>query len=309
MPAMGMNRRAVASILLLACSMATAEPVAITFDDLPLNGEPAPGVTQAGVVEQVLPILQRFGLQHVYGFVNAQKLEGSADGAAALRAWVAGGHSVGNHTYAHLDLHKASPDDFLREVRADEPVLELLDASGGWHWLRYPYLREGDTVEKRHQVRAALKDRGYRIAQVTLDFEDYLWNTPYARCLAAHDEKAIAWLRSSYLETAQAYLRGNRQMANTVFERPINHVLLLHLGAFSSTILPDLFELLKKQGFEFVSLEQAQVDAAYDTDPDAGSKYGGTLLEQWLDARHLKYPDLPKKPYKQLDAICRSPAP
>jgi peptidoglycan/xylan/chitin deacetylase (PgdA/CDA1 family) len=174
-----------------------AEPVAITFDDLPLNGEPAPGMTRVGVVAQVMPILKRFGLQHVYGFVNAKKLEGSEDGAAALRAWIAGGQSVGNHTYAHLDLNKASPDDFLGEVRTDEPVLELLDANGAWRWLRYPYLREGDTVEKRRQVRATLKERGYRIAQVTLDFEDYLWNTPYARCLAAHDEQASVPARQS----------------------------------------------------------------------------------------------------------------
>jgi len=300
-----LRRAATLICLLLAASFAAAEPVAVTFDDLPLNGELAPDTTRASLVADVLAILKKYRLAHVYGFVNAKKLEGSDDGAAALRRWVAGGQAVGNHTYSHLDLHKSSPQEFLTDLREDEPVLELLDASGNWRWLRYPYLREGDTVDKRRQVRAALKDRGYRIAQVTLDFEDYLWNTPYARCAAKHDMKAIAWLRSSYLEIASAYLSANREMAQMIFARPINHVLLLHLGAFSATILPDLLDLLKKEGFTFASLEQAQGDAAYDTDPDAGSKYGGTLLEQWMDARHLDYPTLPKKPYKQLDAICR----
>ncbi len=305
-----MMLRAAAALgfLLLAHACAVADPVAVTFDDLPLNGELAPNTTRAGIVADVLPILSKFGLPPVYGFVNAKKLEGSDDGAAALRAWVAGGQHVGNHTYSHIDLHQSSAEAFLADLRGDEPVLELLDNTGNWRWLRYPYLREGDTVEKRRQVRAALRDRNYRIAQVTLDYEDYLWNTPYARCLATHDAKSIAWLRSSYLDTAKAYLRANRQMADLVFGHPINHVLLLHLGAFSSTILPDLFALMKKEGFTFVTLEQAQSDAAYETDPDVGSKYGGTLLEQWMDVRHLKYPELPKKPYKQLEAICRAPA-
>ena len=293
--------------LLLVSAYAAADPVAVTFDDLPLNGELAPGTTRNGIVADVLRILKKSGLPRVYGFINAKKLEGSDDGAAALRRWVASGQRVGNHTYSHIDLHKSTPDAFVAELRENEPALELLDPSGNWRWLRYPYLREGDTVEKRREVRAALKDRGYRIAQVTLDYEDYLWNTAYARCSAVHDEKSIAWLRSSYLEIAKAYLRGNRQMAALVFGHPIRHVLLLHLGAFSSTILPDLFDLMKKEGFTFVTLEEAQSDPAYDTDPDAGSKYGGTLLEQWMDVRHLKYPDLPKKPYKQLDAICRAP--
>lgn len=302
-----MLRAAAALTLLLASSFVAADQVAVTFDDLPLNGELAPNTTRDGIVADVLPILKKYGLPPVYGFVNAKKLEGSDDGAAALRHWVAAGQRVGNHTYSHIDLHKSTPDAFLAELREDEPVLELLDPSGNWRWLRYPYLREGDTVEKRREVRAALKDRGYRVAQVTLDYEDYLWNTAYARCVATHDEKSIAWLRSSYLEIAKAYLRGNRQMAEQVFGHPIKHVLLLHLGAFSSTILPDLFDLMKKEGFTFVTLEEAESDPAYDTDPDAGSKYGGTLLEQWMDVRHLKYPDLPKKPYKQLDAICRAP--
>ncbi|HEX4479636.1 MAG TPA: polysaccharide deacetylase family protein [Rudaea sp.] len=304
---MMLRTAAALGFLLLAHGFAEAEPVAVTFDDLPLNGELAPNTTRAGIVTDVLAILKKYGLPPVYGFVNAKKLEGSDDGATALRRWIENGQHVGNHTYSHIDLHKSSAEEFLADLRADEPVLELLDPSGHWRWLRYPYLREGDTVEKRRDVRAALRERGYRIAQVTLDYEDYLWNTPYARCLATHDTKAIAWLRSSYLDTAKTYLRANRQMADLVFGHPINHVLLLHLGAFSSTIVPDLFDLMKKEGFTFVTLEQAQSDAAYETDPDAGSKYGGTLLEQWMDVRHLKYPDIPKKPYKELDAICRAP--
>jgi peptidoglycan/xylan/chitin deacetylase (PgdA/CDA1 family) len=286
---------------------ASAAQVAITFDDLPLNGTLAPGTTRAGLVAEVLAILKQRELPPVYGFVNAQKLEGSEDAAQALRQWVAGGERVGNHSYSHPDLHKSSPEIFLADVRRNEPVLELLDASDAWRWFRYPYLREGDTLDKRRTVRAALHDAGYRIAQVTLDYEDYLWNTPYARCAAKHDAQAIAWLRTSYLETAKNYLSADREMATRVFGHDIPHVLLLHLGAYSPTILPDLLDLLHAEGYTFATLEQVQSDPAYSSDPDAPSKWGGTLLEQWMDARHLTYPDVAKKPYKALEAICAAP--
>jgi len=293
--------------LCLCFAQAHAEKLAITFDDLPLNGELAAGMTRVGIVDDVLKILRRHRVPQVYGFINAGKLESdAADGALALEHWVAGGQAVGNHTYSHLDMHKSTPEAFLAEVSRNEPALALLDAKGGaWHWLRYPYLREGDTLEKRREVARQLRERGYRIAQVTLDYEDYLWNTAYAHCFAAKDEKQIAWLKSSYLASASAYIDADREMAKLVFGREINHVLLLHLGAFSKAILPDLLGLLHAKGFELVTLAEAQADPAYVTDPDAASKYGGTLLEQWMDVRALPYPKVPPKPRKELASVCQ----
>jgi hypothetical protein len=36
-----------------------------------------------------------------------------------------------------------------------------------------------------------------------------------------------------------------------------------------------------------------------------GSENGGTLLEQLVDARKLKYPAVGKKPYRELQRICQ----
>jgi len=242
----------------------------------------------------------------VYGFVNAKKLEGNPDAAEALKLWAAA-EPVGNHTYAHMDLEQNPPEAFEREIEEDEPALELLkdNASDNWHWLRYPYLHEGDTVEKRRAVRAYLKTRGYRIAQVTLDWEDYLWNTAYARCVAKNDSKSIAWLRTSYLNTASEYLDLGREQAKLIFGHEINYVLLMHLGAFSSTILPDALDLLKKKGFKLVTLEEAETDPAYDSDPDVGFHDAGTLLDQWMQVKQVKYPEHAEKPYKEVEAVCQ----
>jgi peptidoglycan/xylan/chitin deacetylase (PgdA/CDA1 family) len=280
-----------------------AENLAITFDDLPLNGTLAPDMTRSGVVQGVIAILKKRHVPPVYGFVNAKRFENEPDGAAALEAWVAGGQHVGNHSYSHFDLNKVTSEVFLTDVHQNEPVLELLSRDG-WRWFRYPFLREGDTLEKRRGVRKDLEERGYRIAQVSIDWEDYLWNSPYARCTAKRESDALARLRSGYLTLASAYIDADRQMAQMIFGRPMSHVVLLHLGAFSSAILPDLLDLFEKKGFTLVTLEEAQKDPAYQSDPDAASENGGTLLEQWLDARKMKYPPAPGKPYKELAQIC-----
>jgi len=291
--------------LFLAVNLCAAQKVAITFDDLPLNGDLPPGVTRTQIAGDTIALLKHRHLPAAYGFINAKKLEGNADSAEALKLWAAS-EPFGNHTYAHLDLNANPAEAFEREIDENEPVLELLGGKdANWHWLRYPFLREGDTVEKRRAVRAYLQAHGYRVAQVTIDWEDYLWNSAYARCAAKNDAQSIAWLKSSYLSIESSYLDLSRDLAKLVYGHDINHVLLLHLGAFSSTILPDALDLVQKKGFTFVTLEEAESDPVYDGDPNVGSKYGGTLLELWVEAKKIKFPPVQEKPYKQLAAICK----
>ena len=291
--------------LLLIVNECAAQKVAITFDDLPLNGDLPPGVTQAQIARDTLAVLKARHVPPAYGFINAKKLEGNPDAAEALKLWAAA-EPFGNHTYGHMDLNANPAEAFEREIDENEPALELLAAKGGnWHWLRYPFLREGETVDKRRAVRAYLRAHGYRVAQVSLDWEDYLWNSAYARCGAENDAQSIAWLKSSYLNIESSYLDLGRELANQVYGHDINHVLLLHLGAFSSAILPDALDLMQKKGFTFVTLEEAESDPVYEKDPDVGSKYGGTLLELWIEAKKIKFPPVMEKPYKQLQDICK----
>ena len=293
------------SFVVLLSGVSVSQKVAITFDDLPLNGALPEGVTRVQIARDTLAVLQKRHVPAAYGFVNARKLEGNPDAAEALKVWAAS-EPVGNHTYSHMDLNANPAEAFEREIEQNEPALELLAAKdANWHWLRYPYLREGDTVEKRRAVRAYLQGHQYRVAQVTLDWEDYLWNSAYARCEAKNDAASIAWLRSSYLDMASQYLDLGREMAKLVHGHDINHVLLLHLGAFSSTILPDALDLLQKKGFTLVTLEEAESDPVYDGDPDAGSQYGGTLLDEWMEVRKIPYPPVAKKPYAELAGICK----
>jgi peptidoglycan/xylan/chitin deacetylase (PgdA/CDA1 family) len=291
-------------LLVALGGMSAAQKLAITMDDLPLNGLLPPGVTREETAKNVLEILKKRHTPPVYGFINAKKLEGNADGAEALKLWAAA-EPVGNHTYGHMDLEQNTAEAFEREIEENEPALELLQTTDNWHWLRYPFLHEGDTAEKRRAVRAYLKVHGYRIAQVTLDWEDYLWNTAYARCAAKNDAQAIAWLRSSYLSTASEFLDLGREQAKLIYGHDINYVLLLHLGAFSSAILPEALDLLKKKGFKLVTLEEAESDAAYDGDPDVGLHDAGTLLDQWMQVKQIKDPEHAEKPYKELDSICQ----
>ncbi len=292
-------------VLSLICVLhAPAQQVALTFDDLPDHGPLPTGQTRLQIADTILATLHDQHIPQVYGFINAAQLEKSPDDIAVLKAWRAAGQPLGSHTYSHPSLNDLTPAEFETEIHKNEPQLATLMVGQDWHWFRYPFLWEGDTLDKRRVVRAYLQQNGYQIAQVSLDFEDYLWNAPYARCVDKHDDKAVDSLRASYLSTADQYITVFRDLTHTLYDRDIPYVLLLHIGAFDAKMLPDLISLLRSRGFTFITLPEAMKDPAYREDPDIALKYGGAFQEQVAAARHVKIqPNT--KPYKQLEATCR----
>jgi peptidoglycan/xylan/chitin deacetylase (PgdA/CDA1 family) len=283
---------------------APAQQMAITFDDLPSHGDLPPNVTRLQVANSILATLKSAHLPPVYGFFNGEKIEKEPATESVLKAWRDAGQPLGNHSWAHIDINDLSAAAFEAEIAKNEPLLEKYMQGEDWHWFRYPYLHEGDTLKKRRAVRAWLEQHGYRVAQVNMDFEDYLWNAPYARCVAKHDDAAIAKLHDSYLATAEQFITVFREGSRRLYGRDVKYVLLMHVGAFDARMLPDLLALYRAKGFSFISLAEAQQDPAYRDDPDVAAKDGGALLELMAQRRKLKFPPN-SKPYRELENTCK----
>jgi peptidoglycan-N-acetylglucosamine deacetylase len=294
----------ISGLLVFAADLAFAQQMAVTFDDLPVHGAMPVGTTRLEIAQSILATLKREKMPPVYGFINGGRFEEDPTSLEVLKAWRSAGQPLGNHTWAHLDLNKETPEEFEAEVLRNEPLLESLMSKEDWHWLRYPYLHEGDTVEKRRAVRAWLSAQRYKIAQVNMDFEDYLWNAPYARCEDRHDEASIRKLHDSYLAVADQYYGLFRELSQMVYGRNVKYVLLMHVGAFDARMLPELLALYRAKGVRFISLPNAMSDPAYNDDPDIGEPNGGAFLELMMKKKQFKFP-ANSKPYKELEAMCR----
>jgi peptidoglycan-N-acetylglucosamine deacetylase len=299
-----MRRCLCAGVLFIWAGLASGQQMAVTFDDLPVHGAMPPGMTRLEITQSILKTLKREKLPAVYGFINAGRGADDPSSLSVLQTWRRAGQPLGNHTWAHLDLNEETAEEFGAEVVRNEPLLRSLMGKGDWHWLRYPFLHEGDTVEKRRAVRSWLVAHGYKIAEVSMDFEDYLWNEPYARCVAMHDEASIAKLHDSYLAVADQYYGVFRELSQLVYGRDVKYVLLMHVGAFDARMLPELLKLYRANGVKFITLPDAMSDPAYRDDPDIGEPSGGAFLELMMQKNKLKFP-ANSKPYKELEAMCR----
>jgi peptidoglycan/xylan/chitin deacetylase (PgdA/CDA1 family) len=146
--------------------------MAITFDDLPVHNALPPGETRLQVANAILAALAAERMPPTYGFINGATAN-DIDTVSVLRAWRDAGQPLGNHTWAHRDFNDLTVKQFEAQITKNEPLLKEYMDGEDWHWFRYPYLHEGQTAEKVRPVREWLQARGYKIAQVTMSFEDY----------------------------------------------------------------------------------------------------------------------------------------
>ena len=284
--------------------------VAITVDDLTRMPFPSDGTAAEPVLHRLVTAFERHHLPPVTGFVNGRRIEEHPEDREALEAWVRAGNLVGNHTYSHLDLARAPLGDFYADVRKNETLLESVQGrpqpGHDWRVFRYPFLQEGTSQATREAVRAYLFERGYRIAEVTVDFEDWQWFPIFARCSSGDgDERGIDKLRLRYRRAAHDTLLASDRLARSLFGRRIKQVLLLHAGAFTAEMIEDLLDEYEAMGVRFVSLDDALQDSVYHLDPRFARSWGSSFLYQVETAMRGDDPNATWPPYPELAALCR----
>ncbi|HEX8572360.1 MAG TPA: glycoside hydrolase family 9 protein [Allosphingosinicella sp.] len=278
--------------------------LAITVDDLPVHGELPPGETPLGVARQVIAAFKAAKVPAVYGFFNGSWTERQPETEGVLRAWTEAGFPLGNHGWSHRNADDSTLAEYEEEIARNEPLLKRYGRDD-WRWFRYPFLSEGEAPEKRAGVRAILARRGYRVADVTMDFSDWRWAAPYARCKAAGDEAAVEALERAYLEAAQENIDFYRSLSRSLYGRDIPYVLLMHIGAFDARMLPRLLDLYRREGFRFVTLAEAQGDPFYREAMNPSLPAPPQGLEGRANARRMPLP--PRKSHAaMLDGLCRT---
>ncbi len=295
-----------ATALILAAG-AYAEPkkgfdIAITIDDLPNHGSLPADMTRVQIGQLTLKALKAHRVPGVYGFVNAVGIQREPGSEQLLKDWRAAGYPLGNHTYTHANINAGTVEAFEAEVEADEPILKELMGNEDWHYLRYPFLAAGDAVH-HDQVRAWLKSKGYRVADVSVSFDDWAYTDTYARCVAKGDQAAITGLKTRYMDGVRVAIARSQALSQKVYGRSIPQVLLAHVGGFSAIMLPGVLDALEKSGAHFVTLGQAQSDPAYNQEgPHSGD---GTVMERTAYEKGIDISAIAGNSVAGLDQICR----
>lgn len=282
-----------------------AEPapeLAFTFDDLPAHASLPNNTTRVEIAAQTIAALKAVHAP-AEGFINGVQTEREPASAPVLKLWRDAGFPLGNHGWSHANLDQISDAQFAEEVAKNEPLLQSLMGKADWHWFRYPFLAEGGAdPARRARIRKLLADKGYKVAPVTMGFDDWAYNDTYARCVAKGDQAAISKMETAWLEAAEANIGRYRAMAHSLYGRDIPYVILMHLGAFDARMMPRLLSLYQRHGFRFVSLAEATRDPYYRADVNPALAPDPQGLEGAMIARGLPIPANYQRP--PLDSFC-----
>ncbi len=263
--------------------------IALTFDDLPAHGPLPPGGDRLVIADTIIAALRKHNAP-AFGFVNGGFGVDDPQSPTVLAHWRAAGLPLGNHTFSHLNLSQNSAAEFEAQTEKNEGVIAPLMAGQDWHWLRYPFLAEGDTPAKRDAVRTWLAGRGYKAAAVTMSFGDYAWNDAYARCVTKRDVRAVDALERSYLESARTEATRETALSRAAVKRDVPLVLLMHLGAFDARMIDRLLDQYAAMGYRFVSLAEAENDPFYAGATDLRLPEPTPTLEAAAAARRIPVP-------------------
>lgn len=251
---------------LLAGTVAAGEParrlIALTIDDVP-RADTA-HLTGRERASQLIAALQAAAVPKVMFFSNTGRLV--PYDFERMRSYAAAGHSIGNHSHTHPDLHRIGAPAFLENIRTADEALRTLP--GYTKWFRFPFLREGKTAGERDTVRAALKDMGYGSAYVTVDTYDWYMDSLLQDALKAGRTVDFERLGKAYVDLMTESIEFYDSVAQQTLGRSPRHVLLMHENDLAALYVDDLVARLRATGWDIISAEEAFTDPIAAIEPD-----------------------------------------
>jgi peptidoglycan-N-acetylglucosamine deacetylase len=289
--------------------------IAITIDDLPAGA--ANFMTAAEITAMTTKLLATLKENKVpaVGFVNERKLffrwNEVNERIAALNMWLDAGFELGNHTYAHTSLNRAGLKEFEESVIQGEIVTRLLQAQHKMtmRYFRHPYLDTGRDVQTRREAEAFLISRGYRIAPVTMDAWDWMFARVYDDAKKRGDVAAQADVVKSYLNYTTQVFDYYEKFSRDLLGYEPKQILLLHGNNLEAEHIGELFDLLRKRGYRFVTLQDALSDQAYALPDTFVGEEGSNWLDHWAISLGKLPRHAPEAPQAMVDRANAIPQP
>ncbi len=227
--------------------------ISLSFDDAPRKSSFFSGEQRS---KRLIESLKKSKVERVAFYVNTSKMD--KEGAERINFYAKNGHLIGNHTHTHPMLNNTDLYDYIRDIREAHEILEPLN--GFEKLFRSPYLREGNTLEKRDRVREDLDRLGYRNGYVTVNNYDWAMEDLFQNAKKQGKKINFDALKRVYVDVLVDSIRFYDDMAKAVINRSPSHVLLLHENDLAAMFISDLVKALRKDGWEVVSPEESYSD-------------------------------------------------
>lgn len=258
----------VLSILFFGCkntfSQEDKPQISITIDDP--NIETTGNLTWMQKDSMLLEALNKNNLKAAL-FVCGKRIA-NAEGSVLLSRWSDAENMICNHSYSHSYFHsqKITLDSYIADFLRCDSIIS--GYQGFTKLFRFPFLKEGDTKEKRDGFREFLNSRGYRNGYVSIDASDWYIDSRMNDTLKHFPDMDVTPFKEYYMSHIYSRAMFYDSLALALTGRHIKHTLLLHHNAINAMFLGELITYFKVKGWEFINASDAYTDEIYRLQPD-----------------------------------------
>lgn len=272
---------------LVLCAVSTqinAKSVALSFDD---GLDPSLDPNAQQINQQILKTLKHYKIKAIL-YPSLSKIGGN-QGLSLVAKWGQHGHRIANHGNLHLNLNKShvSLDAYLHDIQQGHDAFSTLDGFVARY--RFPFLKEGDTLQKRDGVRGWIKAHRYQSGAVSIDASDWYYNQLFVKFQRNNDSQSLEKLKQAYIFHLLDRAKYYDGLALETLGRSPKHVLLLHVRAINAAWLKDVIEAFQHEGWQFIDSDSAYQDPLYAIEPQA-LPAGESIL--WNIAKIYAVPNL-----------------
>jgi len=200
-------------------------------------------------------------------FVCGKRIDNS-NGRKLIANWDRENHMICNHTYSHYYFNSPAKtaENFIQDFLKNDSIIRLY--KNYTKLLRFPFLKEGNTIDKRDSMREILKKTNYRNGHVTIDASDWYIDTKMIEAIKKDSNVDLRPYKQYYIEHILNRVAHYDSLSKRIFGRQIKHNLLIHHSLLNALYLSDVLLELKKKGWQLIDAKEAFSDSTYLLKPN-----------------------------------------
>ena len=258
--------------------------IAITIDDL--LATPADQNEYEYITDNLLKTLIKNDIKAI-GFVNESRLytdeKPDSSKIKILEKWMTSDMQLGNHTFSHVYINITSIEDYKKDVIKGElitrPLLKKYNQE--LKYFRHPQLRTGQNDEYRSKLTTFLKNRGYTIAPVTIDNDEYIHAFCYANAKKEGNTALMNKIGKDYIAYMTSVFEFYEKLSASFLGYEVPQTLLIHANNLNADYL---ITMMTSRNYEFVSIDKALEDKAYAMSEGTHAR-GPSWIQRWMIAK------------------------
>jgi len=203
--------------------------------------------------------------------------------ANIVRLWRDAGFEIGIGNFKHLWFYDTPYEDYVAGVEKNEAIARkiLAEKNLPLRYFSYPFLNTGKTADERNRFEKLLLEKGLSPVKYTIDNQEWMYSYAYDMARNDNDISAMTEIRVEFVNYMSKMFDHYEAYSKEMFGRDIAQTMVLTPSRLITDSSDDLFGMIEKRGYKFVSMDEALTDEAYKTPESFYGKSGISWFERW----------------------------